>query len=272
MKKIAIDLLFIFGILLLSNCGNKKSQNTETSEDAGSETTQSSISLTPVKDSPVFENAMLEMNTPGESEKVDEGAVGFAYDVKNYELSVQTADADIKMCANSAEGQHIHLILNNEPYTAHYTAEFERDLEAGHYVALSFLSRSYHESVKNPEAYVLRQFSVGDAQGTPVDLTQPHMFYSRPKGSYTGKDTEKILLDFYLVNADLSEGGYQVRATINGEEFMINTWEPKFINGLPMGTNTIKLEFLDAQGNLVDSPYNPVERTITLEDGQQQPA
>src|SRR5690606_7456885 len=122
-----------------------------------------------------------------------------------------------------------------------------------------------------PEAYVLRQFSVGNANGEPVDLTKPHMFYSRPKGTYTGKDTEKVLLDFYLINADLSESGHKVRATINGQEFMINTWEPQFIEGLPMGTTTIKLEFLDANGNLVESPYNPVERTITLE-GEQQPA
>jgi hypothetical protein len=175
------------------------------------------------------------------------------------------------MCANSAQGQHIHLILNNQPYTAHYGATFDQDLEDGHYVALSFLSRSYHESVKNPEAYVLRQFIVGETEGEPVDLTQPHMFYSRPKGTYTGADTKKVILDFYLVNLDLSPTGYKVRATINGEEFMITDWAPQFIEGLPMGQSTIKLELLDADGNLVNSPYNPVERTITLEE-EAQPA
>lgn len=263
--------MLVSGFMTIYSCGSKKNNDTETTENTTSSAEEGSISLSPVSNSPAFENAMLELNTPEENAKLKEGSVQFSYNVKNYELATQTADADIKMCANSAEGQHIHLILNNEPYTAHYEAEFTRDLEPGHYVALSFLSRSYHESVKNPEAYVLRQFSVGDANGEPVDLTKPHMFYSRPKGTYTGKDTEKVLLDFYLINADLSESGHKVRATINGQEFMINTWEPQFIEGLPMGTSTIKLEFLDTNGNLVDSPYNPVERTITLE-GEQQPA
>jgi hypothetical protein len=211
---------------------------------------------------------MLEWNAPGEGAALQAGEVGYNFTVVNYQLSTQTPDADMKMCANSAEGQHIHLILNNEPYTAHYEANFAKDMQAGSYVALAFLSRSYHESIKHPDAYVLRQFTVGDGEPKDVDLTAPHMFYSRPKGTYSGPDVKKILLDFYLVNTDLSEDGYKVRATINGQEFMITEWLPQFVEGLPMGENTFKLELLDGEGNLVDSPFNPVERTITLEGGE----
>jgi hypothetical protein len=114
---------------------------------------------------------------------------------------------------------------------------------------------------------VLRQFTVGNATAEDVDLTAPHMFYSRPKGEYTGKDTEKVMLDFYLVNADLADDGYKIRATVNGQEFMINQWKPYYLTGLPMGENTIKLELMDEDGNLVDSPFNPVTRTITLSAG-----
>ena len=90
------------------------------------------------------------------------------------------------------------------------------------------------------------------------------MFYSRPKGTYTGAATEKVMLDFFLLNTDISPSGNKVRATINGEEFMITEWAPYQIEGLPMGVTTVKLELLDASGNLVDSPFNPVERTVTL--------
>ncbi len=256
-------------LFTLQFCTSKKDQTEDTTSQSETMEPESSISLTPYHDSPNYDDAMLSMNTPEENGQVEQGPVNFVFDVTNYELAVQTADADIKMCANSAEGQHIHLILNNQPYTAHYESEFEMDMESGHYVALAFLSRSYHESVKNPEAYVIRQFSVGDAEGEPVDLNQPHIFYSRPKGTYSGEDTKKVILDFYLVNLDLSPDGYKVRATINGEEFMITEWAPQFIEGLPMGQSTIKLELLDEDGNLVNSPFNPVERTITLEEGQQ---
>jgi hypothetical protein len=172
----------------------------------------------------------------------------------------------MKQCANSAKGQHIHLILNNEPYIALYETNHEEELEEGNYVALSFLSRSYHESLKHPSAYVLRQFTVGDAEAEEVDLTAEHMFYSRPKGEYTGADTENVMLDFYLVNTELAADGNKVRATVNGEEFMIDNWQPYVLNGLPMGENTIQLELLDNDGNVIPGPFNTVERTITLSE------
>jgi hypothetical protein len=118
--------------------------------------------------------------------------------------------------------------------------------------------------LKHYGAYVLRQFSVGDADPNPVDLTSPHMFYSRPKGEYKGADTENVLLDFYLVNTELSPAGNKVRATINGEEFLIDKWVPHFINGLPDGDNSIKLELIDNAGNPIEGPFNSVERTVTL--------
>lgn len=250
-------------LALLIACTPKKSSE-ETNSEAVSELEQEvKISLTPV-DSPEFPDSGLEMLSPQENTRLPAGTVTFEYEVKNYQLGMQTLDADIKQCANSDQGQHIHLILNNQPYSAHYTAKFEKDLEPGHYVALSFISRSYHESLKHYGAYNLRQFTVGDASTEEVDLTAPHMFYSRPKGQYQGSDTKNILLDFYLINTDIGEDGNQVRATINGEEFMITRWAPYFIEGLPMGENTIKLELLDADGNPIPGPFNTVERMITL--------
>ncbi len=252
-------------VVILVSCGGKKQQDETTTAYESTDEPVTEILVSPVYDSPEFPDAILEMNQPGEMAKVDAGGVQFSYEVTNYELKAQTADADRKNCANSENGQHIHLILNNEPYTAHYEPEFTRDIEPGHYVALSFLSRSYHESLKQPEAFVIRQFTVGDVMQEDVDLNGPNLFFSRPKGTYSGDDTKKILLDFYLVNCELSQTGYKVRATINGRTFMLNEWVPYFVEGLPMGENTFKIELIDPDGNLVDSPFNSEERTITLE-------
>ena len=192
------------------------------------------------------------------------GAIDFQFNVKNYELGVQTSDAEGKNSANSAKGQHIHLIINGEPYTALYEPSHSTELTDGNYLVLSFLSRSYHESVKHYGAYVLRQFTVGQVEADPVDVTQPLLFFSRPKGEYKGPDTERVLLDFYLVNTELSGDGNKVRATINGEEFIIDKWVPHFMQGLPMGENQVKLELIDNSGNLIDGPFNSVERTFVL--------
>mgnify|MGYP001168982588 CR=1 FL=1 len=106
--------------------------------------------------------------------------------------------------------EFIHFILNNGPYSAHYDQNFDYELPNGNNVVLAFLSRSYHESVKNSDAYVLTQ--IGDSN--KINLESEFLFYSRPKGTYEGLDTEKLLLDFYLVNTKLSATGNKVKLTI----------------------------------------------------------
>ncbi|NMM49786.1 phosphopeptide-binding protein [Flammeovirgaceae bacterium KN852] len=258
--------ILIVGVSCTTTKDGSEEESTEDSSAMVEEviTEKPAITISPVNNSPEFEDSMLEMMSPSESGSMEQGMVQFNFNVKNYTLASQTQDADIKQCANSAKGQHIHLILNNQPYSAHYDANFEKELEAGHYVSLAFLSRSYHESLKNPDAYVIRQFTVGDVDAEPADLTQPHMFYSRPKGEYSGADIKKVLLDFYLLNTDLSSEGNKVRATINDDTFLIDKWQPYFIEGMSMGENTIKLELIDSEGNVIPGPFNTVERTITL--------
>ena len=266
MKNSVLGLLIASFVVFISCSPGKKPDESTPAETTEKVAEPAEIHLTPVTSSPTFPEAKLTLNNPEAGAALNSGSVHFSYTVENYELTAQTEDADIKQCANSAQGQHIHLILNNQPYFAHYEAEFDRELEDGHYVALSFLSRSYHESLKSPDAFVIEQFTVGETEAGEADLTAQHLFYSRPKGEYKGDDTKKILLDFFLVNTDLSEDGNKVRATINEQEFMISQWVPHFVEGLPMGENTFKLELLDQDGNLIPGPFNSVERTVILSE------
>lgn len=191
----------------------------------------------------------------------------FSYDVTNYEFAAQTPDADALMCANSGKGQHAHLIINNEPYIAKYEPTFSMDLPDGTHHILTFLSRSYHESIKNGTAYRAVTASVENNSFTDaVDIKTPMLFYSRPKGTYAGKKaTENVMLDFYPVNAELSADGFYVEASVNGGPAMkITEWQPYYLKGLPMGENTVKLSLMK-DGELVDTPLNPVSRTFTLE-------
>lgn len=190
----------------------------------------------------------------------------FTYTVSDYEFAAATPDADALMCANSGKGQHAHLIVNNEPYMAKYDPSFKQELPDGTHHILTFLSRSYHEAIKNGMAYRAVKATVKDNSFTEVmDIEEPMIFYSRPKGTYVGKDTKNVMLDFYPVNADLSADGYYVEASVNGGAGMkLTDWKPYFLNGLPMGENTVKLSLMK-DGKLVDTPLNPVSRTFTLE-------
>ena len=269
MKTLLNLLATIFILGTFSACTTTSTTETDATTDIA-EPEAAPITLSAAPSSPDYADAMLEFISPAEGETLPSGdSVAFSYNVTNYELGVVTSDASQKALANSAQGQHVHLILNNEPYHAIYKPEgFKLALDDGHYVAISFLSRSYHESVKNPEAYKVNQFTVGDGEDEDVDLSAPMLFYSRPKGTYTGKDTQKVLFDFYLVNTEIGPGGNQVRVTVNGDTtMMVDQWKPYVLEGLPMGDNTVKIELVDSDDNLIDSPINSEERTFTLEAG-----
>jgi hypothetical protein len=233
--------------------------NTPAEADAdATETPQGSYTLTPFAPSADFPGATLSNMRYANGQ--------FNFDMQNFSLGEQTPDAPQKMCANSAEGQHIHLIVNNEPYLAKYSSSFEHALPDGEHYILAFLSRSYHESIKRPEAAILQKATVANQAFTDTEAVDaPMLFYSRPKGAYVGQtETEKVMLDFYLANLSLGTD-YQVKVEVNGEqEFLINSWQPYYLEGLPMGDNKIRLSLVHANGELVNTPLNPVERVFTL--------
>jgi hypothetical protein len=265
---------FGLGACNTSTTQTTESQSTHTAEasdsataSASASTEQNGLKLTAFDTSPKFPDARLNLLQPTAGSTVASKDVPFKYELANYQLTAQTEGHHDH--ANSAQGQHIHNIVDNEPYTAHYTTEFAKPIPEGSHVVLSFLSRSYHESLKHKEAYDLRVINVGKSTtgpGADFDTKGQHLFYSRPKGEYVGNDTKKVMLDFYLVNTELSPEGNKVRATINGTAFTIDRWLPQTIEGLPMGENTIKLELLDKDGNVVPGPFNTVERKITLKE------
>jgi hypothetical protein len=155
-------------------------------------------------------------------------------------------------------GNHIHVILDNQPYEAYYELgqTFElRNVADGDHTLRVFPSRPWHESFKNNGAFQIVKFTVksGGSEGnkaattnsgaqmsnanansaTPregkamqnssaggVDATKPLLTYSRPKGEYKGTDADSIMIDFWLANARLkSDGGqYRVRYSVDGAD------------------------------------------------------
>lgn len=256
-------LLYSVAIMLFSSCGTKKE---EQSSQAESKPEVLPITLTKAPTSPEYADASLSLNAMEVVKGDSTYTANLDFSVANYELGVQTEGSDTRGIANSGKGQHIHFIVNNGPYSAHYEPGFSKEMTEGNYVLLAFLSRSYHESVKNPDAFWIDAVTVGEPDETlEVDFTAPHMFYSRPKGTYKGSDTEKLMLDFYLLNTTLSPDGNKVKATVNGTEFIIDEWAPYYVENLGKGEVTVKMELIDAEGNLVPGPFNSTERKVTLQ-------
>ena len=266
-------------LALLASCeSSKTATDASTSAGATSPTTtrastvgesmeSNGIRLTPLGDSPKNPESQMQLRTPMANANMPSGEVAFDYQVSNFQLTKMSGGPNMGKMANSEKGQHIHNIVDNQPYTAHYEPKFSKAIADGQHVVLSFLSRSYHESLKHRAAYDLRIINVGTATppATPLlDVKEPHLFYSRPKDTYSGPDAKRVMLDFYLVNTILEPGGNRVRATVNGSEFMIERWLPYQMEGLPAGENTVKLELVDGSGTLIPGPYNSVTRTFTV--------
>ena len=256
-----------FAILLISSCQNADtSSKAATATDATTPTATApaakttggkQYTLTPVNSGVEFPNAKIEYSHFSNGQ--------FGFNVNNYQLGAQTTDAGDLMCANSDKGQHIHLIFDDAPYAAKYTNNFDYTKEDGRYYMLAFLGKSYHESIKTPDAFVAHRVSVRDNSiYARSNIKDPVLFYSRPKGTYVGKDAEKVMLDFYLINADLEGQAYKVYADINGERHLIDKWQSYFIEGLPYGENTITLTLVFNSGEKVPTKLNPVTRTFTL--------
>lgn len=260
--------------LLFASCGNTDS----TAESPVDTTTvvevpeQHSITLGDVSPSPEYPGASLTIgNVTAAPQGADSVKLTFSFNVKNYELKAQTADAGGKLCNNSDKGQHIHFIIDNKPYVALYEPKHETVVAKNtEHNVLVFLSRSYHESIKAKGASELYSFKVdadGKLQKSPA-LKTSMVFYSRPKGDYLGKDVENVLFDFYVLNTTLSPTGNQVKAHVVGNgldtTFMVTEWKSRFLQHLPMGKNSITLTLVDQNGNRVEGPETEVTREFNL--------
>lgn len=185
----------------------------------------------------------------------------------------------------TGKGNHIHVILDNEPYEAYYELDqpFQlRNVTEGKHTLRVFPSRPWHESYKNDGAFQMVSFTVkggGDAskptttnsgqtmannnsaaatpregkdmpasKGGDVDPTKPLLTYSRPKGEYKDAEADPIMIDFWLSNAKLKgDGGeYRVRYIIDDDDpRFIDKWEPVWLSGWLGGKHTVRLELLD---------------------------
>lgn len=156
----------------------------------------------------------------------------------------------------TGQGNHVHVVLDNEPYEAYYdlSQPFEfRDVAPGIHTVRVFPSRPWHESYKNDGAFQMVTFTVkgsvdrATAHAREVNPIGPLLTYSRPKGEYKGADADPIMIDFWLSNARLKgDGGeYRVRYIVDDDEpRYIDKWEPIWLSGWLPGKHTVRLELL----------------------------
>lgn len=254
---------FLIGVGIFAACGAPPATNTtNTGGNAGNSNTNASSpaaqTLSEVQRPQNIQNMMsqrgeqdqaapvLKIVAPADGSTVNSSTVkvklNLSGDLKGYKPMKDMA---------TQMGNHIHVILDNQPYEAYYNLdqEFElRNVANGEHTLRVFPSRPWHESYKNEGAFQMVKFTVAgggantnqpvttnsgqqmsnansnaNTSATPegkdmansiagtVDKTKPLLTYSRPKGEYKGTDAEAIMIDFWLANARLAGDGGEYR-------------------------------------------------------------
>jgi hypothetical protein len=258
-----------FGLILfLIGCGKKQEQTST----VDTFTKKSIVSIEPATGSPAYPDAKLVIVSPrdGQVLKNAKDSVRVVMQVTGIDLSVPTDADSTKGIAYSKQGQHVHVIVDDKPYMADYKNGQPFNigvLTPGMHTIRAFPSYSWHESIKSKESFAAHTFYVGEKQNAkPEALNGPMLTYSRPKGIYTSNDANKVLLDFYLSNVQLSSDGYRVKLWIDGNVMSdIVKWQPYFITGLSKGKHTVKLQLVDAKGNGVPGAYNTASQEIEIQ-------
>ena len=205
--------------------------------------------------------------TPKSDEVLQDNTVNVSFQVKDLPI-FKESQLDL--------GPHLHVILDNEPYTAIYDLNQSLvlpELSPGTHTLRVFASYPWNESFKNEGAYAETTFHIfTKTDDNHPNLAKPLLTYNSPQGRY---GAEPILLDFYLTNAPLhivaqdnpqdEIADWRIRCTINGESFVLDRWQAVYLKGFKPGKNWVKLEFLDEQGNPVKNVFNSTVRLITYE-------
>lgn len=259
-------------LALVAGCGEPAERTDRTEETPAADARVQRVGeLALVKgerSTPAFPEARLAIDAPRAGVVLPGGTVEVTLDLRGFETGVPTPGADARGIARSPQGQHVHLILDNEPYRAIY--ETDRvielaDLSPGPHLLRAFPSRQWHESVKSPGAFAMTHFFVRDtANGLRLDPDAPLLTYSRPKGAYEGPDADSVMVDFYLTNATLGED-HSVRLVVDDTiAFELDEWVPYYLVGLEEGEHEIGLQLLGPDGVPVPGEVNATERTITV--------
>lgn len=272
-----IGLFLLFSALIFSGCYKNDADTTDKlskSDKTGSQ----EVIIYSVERSPQIPFARVNITFPSQYELLEDDDVFVVIDVDNFQLGTQTDTLRARELSNSPKGQHVHIIIDNKTYIAAYEQDHPINvgkLGPGTHTIFAFPSRSYHESVKSPTAFDIINFDIGFPGGSNVITKDtPSIVYSRPKGTYKGVDAKEIMLDFYLNDVELSQGGKFARYSISknngegdsGELYTIDVheWKPSFIRGLSSGIYTVTLELLDNNGNLVPGAWNKTTREIEV--------
>ncbi len=222
------------------------------------------VKLTPAAPTPAFKDAELEFAT------YENGTLKFHIKGNSFRLGALTSDTKEHHITGKS-GQYIGVIIDNNPPVKIFKTTYRKKLGDGGHRIFAYLGTSYDQAIKTPKAFISKKITVKNNSLVKVYQMNnfPELFCTSPAGNYPTLVADKVLLDFYLLNANI-DSNHKIQLTINdGQSFIISQAKPFYMTGLPYGENEIELMLVNGNGDMIRMPRNPVKRSFILQNPPQ---
>ena len=166
----------------------------------------------------------------------------------------------------SPGGNNLHFMLDNEPFHVQFDPAHPhvfKNVKPGTHTIRVYIANGMHEALRGTMSMINIHVAYpnGENCGNP---SAPMLTYNLPQGEYVGIDAGDISLDYLLSNVCLTPQGNKVTYYVDGRRFFVTDMNPRHLKGLTPGYHTIRIELQDQFGDLIEGPFNSVERTILV--------
>lgn len=199
------------------------------------------VVLKEVHDIPPFEDVSLRLMD--KNVKFRQGTNKFEFDINKFNLGERTT-LEKETGLNIQEGgQYLVTVGNDFKVKKSFAAQVIQELQKGENYLLAYLCRSYKISVKNRKSSVFLKFTTDDAHGkVKQKVSESFVHLNTPRNGDFYTQTQKVLLDFYLLNLQIGDQGNYLKVTVDQHEFNINKWKAYSISGLSLGEHKITVQ------------------------------
>ena len=193
------------------------------------------------------------------------------FEVKNF---------DIFMDEKTKTGQHINFLLDHVYNFTHQDvtkAWVFKSLPKGTHTIRAFVQRPWHETIKEPGAFAMVTFHVGEKDGknTP-EPGSPILSVTSPRGKYKRSEAEKLLFDFWVTGCRVTEepgpDTCRVRYKLDDKpETKLTKWAPLWWEGLSVGKHAYVVG-LTREDKVIPGSFNLANGSFEILDEGAVPA
>lgn len=178
------------------------------------------------------------------------------FNPQNIRLGSPTAPLPTRRFARTNKGTQVHICLDHQQHSLANDNIIDYPIADGDHQLYAFLVSSHFESIKTPAAVFAKAITIRNGQlARSLPLTAPAVVYNTPFGTHKLLPTDSLLVDFVLVNTNLSPDGNRVQLQLDDQApWVVDRWQAYRLTGLSVGSHRLRLTLLNRAGQAIAEP------------------